>query len=140
MTSEERKAVVAEAMSWRGTVYHHNAAVKGAGADCAMFPLAVYRSLGLLHEVLIPGYDPQWGLHRDEEKYLDTIVTLGGIPTHETLPGNFIVWKFGRTFSHGGIILDWPQFIHASMKDGVQVSDAVTDKSLANREHRIFTL
>src|SRR2546430_8564709 len=49
-----------------GTPYHHMARVKKAGADCAMFPLAVYQECGVLpKDFHPPRYAMQW--HRSEE-------------------------------------------------------------------------
>ncbi len=28
-------------------------------------------------------------------------------------PGDIVLWKFGRCFSHGAIIVEWPTIIHA---------------------------
>ena len=44
--------------------------VKGAGVDCAMFPLEVYREAGLIGHIEIPYYPPDWMLHRSEEIFL----------------------------------------------------------------------
>lgn len=44
-----RNAIVAEARSWLGTPFHHQAMVKGVGVDCAMLVRAVGETLGVLH-------------------------------------------------------------------------------------------
>ena len=36
-----RAAVVAEAIAWLGTPYHHRARIKGVGVDCAQLALGV---------------------------------------------------------------------------------------------------
>ncbi len=48
LTDEERSRIVHAAKGWLCTPYHHRACVKGVGADCAMFPLAVYKECGLI--------------------------------------------------------------------------------------------
>jgi hypothetical protein len=65
-----------EARAWLGTPYRHMARVKGHGADCAMFPLEVYASLGLITPAGIPYYPLDWHLHRSAERYLDIVRTL----------------------------------------------------------------
>ncbi|HLY53939.1 MAG TPA: hypothetical protein VKS60_00195, partial [Stellaceae bacterium] len=112
VTSTGRAAVVAEARSWIGTPYHHGADLKGVGVDCAMLLVRVFADLGLL-----PPFDPRpyprsWMLHRDEERYLGFILDRAqevDVPG----PGDVIVWRVGRTFSHGGIVTAWPLVVHA---------------------------
>ena len=43
LVAGSRNRVCRIARSWLGTPYHHMGRVKGAGVDCAMFPLEVYR-------------------------------------------------------------------------------------------------
>ena len=69
-----RQRIVEEARSWLGTPYHHQAMVKGAGVDCAMILVAVYRAVGLIPAGFDPRPYPQdWHLHRDAERYLGNI-------------------------------------------------------------------
>jgi hypothetical protein len=66
--------VVALAREWMNTPYNPNQKVKGAGTDCAMYPLAVYQEAGKIPlEVAVPFYPPDWHMHRDEEKYLNFV-------------------------------------------------------------------
>lgn len=119
--AEERAAVVSEAISWQRTPYHHHAAVKGAGIDCAYLLLEVYVGAGLI-ERFDPGpYPPDWMMHRDEERYLATIERFAKrrLPEGEApQPGDVAVWRFGRCFSHGAIVTHWPYAIHAFAESG----------------------
>jgi cell wall-associated NlpC family hydrolase len=138
-TAEQREQVVRAARAWIGTPYHPHARVKGAGADCAMFPIAVYQECGLLPlDYLPPSYSPQWHLHRSEEIYLREIqrfaVEMPGPPQ----PGDFVVYQFGRAFSHGALVVDWPLIIHSYVNHGVVLSDGVNDGALLGREHKFF--
>ena len=99
-----RMAVVDAARSWVGTPYHHMADVKGVGCDCAMLLVRVYCDLGL-----VPAFDPRpythdWMLHRDEERYLGFLL---GRSKEVDAPeaGDVILFRFGRCFSHGGIVV-----------------------------------
>jgi cell wall-associated NlpC family hydrolase len=153
MNADQRAAVVAEAKTWLRTPYNHKQAVKGAGADCAMFPLAVYRACGLIPESFVtPDYSPQWHLHQSEEIYLQTIAPLmreiespipwmqGYLAQPLPQPADFIIFKFGRTFSHGAIVVQWPIIIHSYIPHGVQLSDALADGQLIGREMKFFEL
>lgn len=70
MSAAMREAVVAEAMSWLRTPYHHGAGLKGIGTDCARFPLAVYAEAGAIPPTDVGVYARDWHLHHGEELYL----------------------------------------------------------------------
>lgn len=140
MSPEQAQDLIAEAKTWLGTPYHANAALKGVGCDCGLFPFAVYRSQMLIPDYQLPHYSPQHHLHSREEKYISLVEELGGIRTDRALPGNFIIWRIGYTFAHGGIILEWPSVIHSELLRGVILADAMNDGDLAHREFQIFTL
>jgi cell wall-associated NlpC family hydrolase len=134
-----RAAVVAEARAWLGTPYHHAAQVKGAGVDCAMLPAAVYRAAGLIPEFEIAHYPPDWHLHRDTERYLEMVTHHATEVPVPTGPGDFVLYRFGRAFAHGAIVIDWPTIVHAVMRVGV-VLDLADAGRLNGRERRFFTL
>jgi len=98
-----RAAVVAAARSWIGTPYHHAADVKGAGVDCAMLLVRVYCDLGLVEPFDPRPYTRDWMLHRDDERYLDSLLAHAR-EVASPQPGDVIVFRFGRCFSHGGIV------------------------------------
>ena len=141
LTAEQRRQIVRAAREWLGTPYHHQARVKGAGADCAMFPLAVYQECGLLPvDYRRPQYSVQWHLHRSEELYLRELEKFCFEISGSPQPGDFVVFKFGRTFSHGAIVLDWPRIIHAYIPRGVVMADALRDGELMGREVKLFEI
>jgi cell wall-associated NlpC family hydrolase len=133
MTSEQRAAIVAEAESWLKTPFHDNARVKGSGADCAMFPLDVYSKILGIVAPPIPKYVQQWNLHRGEEVYLNYVLQCGAIeiPEAEVQPGDFVLWRIGRCWSHGAIITAWPKIIHALNPRGVVRDDVSRDANLS---------
>ncbi len=141
MTPTQREAVLAEAKSWLGTPYHPNAAVKGAGVDCAMMPLAVYGAvLPDLPKLPTPRYVQQWHLHRGEELYLNHVRELGCMEVEHPQPGDFALFRQGRLFSHGAIVLRWPQIIHAVVLSGVIYADATVQPQLCRAPRLFFTL
>ena len=114
----QRAAVVAEARSWIGTPYHHQADIKGAGVDCAMILVRVWVDLGL-----VPAFDPRpypidWHLHQAEERYLAQLQARA-VFVDAPLPGDIVVWRYGRTFSHAGIVTQWPRVVHAYHPAGI---------------------
>jgi cell wall-associated NlpC family hydrolase len=123
MEREQRAAVCAEAKTWLGTKYHDKGRVKGAGCDCMTFIACVAQQVGLIGEIDIPFYSAQYGLHRDKETYLDGLLEyMREVQTPE--PGDVVIWKMGRVFSHAGIVLSWPLVIHSHAERGVVIDDA----------------
>lgn len=139
--AEARAAIVAEALSWLMTPYHHCARIKGAGVDCAQMPAAVFEACGLVPH-LAPEYSPQWMLHRDEEQYLSWIKPHAREITREELkPGDLAVYKFGRVYSHSAIVIDPPTVIHAMQRAGaVVLTDMDRDADLIGRPVLYFTV
>lgn len=129
----QRQAVIAEARSWLGTPYHHAARIKGAGVDCLMLLAEVYATAGVIEPIAeIPYYPRDWMLHRDEERYLSGLLDYCH-PVKTPNPGDIALFRFGRTASHGAIVLDWPNVIHAYANEGgVVLSSAITGQ-LAGR-------
>ena len=54
--------------------------------------------------------------------------------------GDFVLYQFGRTWSHGAIVLDWPLVIHAVVQHGVIFSDGEREGFLVGRAKRFFSL
>lgn len=139
--TDQRAAVVAEAKTWLNTPFADCARVKGAGVDCGQFLAAVYLAAGIISEAAIDPYSPQWHLHHEQERYLEELERNGAheIPESEVGAGDIVVYRQGRTFSHGAIVIEWPiKIIHAiKLMGGVCFSNPQTDKFLTNRE-RVF--
>ena len=140
--AEGRALVVAEAMSWLGTPYHHRAKLKGVGVDCAQLPLAVYARTGLIQDFDTGDYPFDWHQHRQEERYAGMVLTLARelASIDQAGPGDIILWRYGRAFSHGALIIVLPQVIHASRKgDGVVLTEIDRDSELIGRPARYFS-
>jgi cell wall-associated NlpC family hydrolase len=140
LESAQRQAVLSEAESWIGTPFHHQGRAKGrqGGVDCAMLLLEVFLAAGVIKvgtgvsrgagvSPAIPNYSQQWHLHREEERYLEMIRALGGREISNPLHGDLAVWKIGRAYSHGAIVLLWPCIIHAA---AAPVSACILDNAL----------
>jgi NlpC/P60 family putative phage cell wall peptidase len=107
-----RAAIIDEAKTWIGTPFHHMACRKGAGADCLGLIYGVYRAVGVVGEVEIPFYRPDQFQHRSAETYLDGLLRYGW-EVERPEPGDVALFKYGRVFWHGGIVVEWPKLIHA---------------------------
>lgn len=143
MSHQSRAAVVAEAATWLRTPYHHMGRIKGGGTDCLMLLAEVYEAAGVIGHVEIAFYPPDWHLHRGAERYLDGLTQYAReIPNDADhpppLPGDAVLFKFGRCFAHGAIVIAWPRLIHAWHNAGVVYTDA-GQGPLAGRAVRFFT-
>ena len=109
-------AIVEEAMRWIGTPYHHQGDVLGVGVDCAMLPVRVFTSLGLIPADFDPRpYPPDWMLHRDEERYLGHIEQFAR-KVDDPMPGDISLYRVGRCIAHGGIVINEQEMIHACIR------------------------
>lgn len=116
---EQREKVIEEAMTWLRTPHHNGSREKGIGVDCGQFPLAVYEAAGMIEHVDTGRYSPQFHLNRDEEWYLKLCQKLGREFEGTPQRGDFVLYKVGRVFSHGAIVLKWPKIIHSYVGLGV---------------------
>ena len=131
-----RQRVIAEARTWIGTPYHHAADVKGIGVDCGMLLIRVFADCGLIDFFDPRPYAQDWHLHRAEEMY-KTFVGERALPVANPLPGDIILFKFGRCVSHGGIVtrIDPLTIIHAFHPAGVVLEeDVACNAMLAERQ------
>ena len=138
-----RDAVVAEAATWLRTPYAHAGRIKGAGVDCATLLAEVFARAGVIAPVEIAAYPPDWHLHRSEERYLALVLAHAReIPPAAARPGDVALWKWGRTFAHGAIIMPpgWPAIIHAWMEAGMVTLDHGDGGRLAGRPVRFFSV
>lgn len=143
MTEDEaagRARVVAAARSFIGTPYHHNAMLKGIGVDCATLIVLVYREAGFT-VADPPPYAPQWFLHRDEELYLAEIGKYARRIEGPPQPGDLAVFKMGRTYSHGAVVVDpaWPAVVHALGDARAVIEDRGDGGRLANRPRLFYS-
>jgi NlpC/P60 family putative phage cell wall peptidase len=133
-----REAVVTEAHTWLRTPYHHMGGIKGGGTDCLMLLAAVYEAVGAIPPVAVPFYPPDWNLHRDAERYLEGVARYAREIEGPPGVGDVAVFKFGRCFAHGAIVVAWPRLIHAWHNAGVVYADA-DQPPLRCREVRFFS-
>ena len=123
-----REHILAEALTWEGTPYHHQACLKGVGVDCAMLLVGIARDVGLLPASWTPSvYSPEWHCHQKEELLVKTLRELGCVEL-ETLeaaqPGDIVAFRIStyRTLlpvAHVGVLLPGQQLLHAVMARAV---------------------
>jgi cell wall-associated NlpC family hydrolase len=115
-----RDAIISEAYSWLRTPYVHCANIKGAGVDCAMLLREVY--IAAVPHIVPQSYDPRpyspyWYMHRTEELYILGMEKYAHRVEVADI-GDIEVFRFGRTASHGGIVVSKAHLIHANRVTG----------------------
>lgn len=147
MLPDLRQLIAREARSWLGTPYHHLGDLRGpgGGVDCAMLLVRVFVDLQLVPRFDPRPYSPQWHLHRGEELYLGWLQQWAEeVPPADALPGDVCVFRFGRTFSHGAVLVDGDArtgvVVHALANARFVVDQLVCDAPLSDREVRWFSI
>ncbi len=120
--------VVAAALGWVGTPYHHQASRKGVGCDCLGLVRGVWRELFGDEPETPPPYSRDWA----EAGAEDTLLTaarrhLRPVPVSALSPGDVIVFRYrqGALAKHAAIYLGEDRFLHAMEGAGV-VTAALT--------------
>jgi NlpC/P60 family putative phage cell wall peptidase len=136
VSPERRVAVVAEALRWLGTPYHHQARLHGVGVDCVHLLCAAFEAAGISGPIDPGHYARDWHMHRSQELYA---LSERGQEVEQPQPGDVALFKFGRTYSHGGVMVNTDQVVHAYMGSGV-ILTRLTEAPLATRLVRFWTM
>lgn len=136
--NELRFAIVEEAKSWLNTPFHHEGRVKKSGVDCGMLLLEVFERVDCIPHVKPSHYPIDFMLHSNREWYMEIISEYAYEIFRNPLPGDVILYKHGRIYSHGAIIIDWPKIIHASMPDQEVCYAQAGQSWLLNRPYKMF--
>lgn len=139
-----RSQVAAQARAWLGTPYHHHGRVRGVGVDCAQLLAAVFEACGLVPHQELGNYPAQWHLHRGAELFIDRLQAAGARPVQTPELGDVGVWRYGRAYSHGGVVVGQgaggvPLIVHAYVQRGVVLSLA-TDEPLAGHDCKYWSV
>ena len=142
LEEQQRQSVIDEAMTWLRTPHHNMSRLKGVGVDCGQFPIAVYSACGLMPDIKPERYAHDFHLHQNKEWYLSLAQSNGREFSGPPKKGDFVLYKIGRVFSHGAIVVEWPDVIHAAVGIGV-ILDKGNQGFLASRHIKavkFFTL
>ncbi len=100
-------AIVAEARSWLGTPYRHQASVKGTGCDCFGLIRGVWRALYGPEPEAVPAYSRDWRVESGKE----TLIAAGLRHMHSVAingrqPGDVLIFRMkpGLIATHCGIL------------------------------------
>lgn len=145
---QQRQAVVDEALSWLGTPYHHHGRVKGekGGVDCLMLLAEIFERVGLVDRVDPGNYARDWHTCRSEELYMQGLMRFTTRRPDDELPqlGDIALFRFGRTFSHGAIVVETSSrlrnvsLVHSYINRGV-IRGRIGEEPLAGRLCQIWS-
>lgn len=111
------EAVVAAARAWIGTPYHHQASLKGVGADCLGLVRGVWRDLYGRDAEEPPGYSRDWGEVSGEDTLIGAAtrhLVLGD--TAHPKPGDILIFRMrpGAVAKHAALLATPQTMIHAT--------------------------
>jgi len=134
-----RNKVLKEAETWLRTPFHHLQRCKGAGVDCGQFLLGVYHNVGIMPNITTEYYPRDFHLHRDREWYKEIVSTYATEmpPNYIPLPADIVLYRIGRVYSDGAIVVDWPRIIHSYVTMGVVYADG-TGGWISGHRHVFF--
>jgi len=120
----DRDALVAEARSWIGTSYRHQASVKGVGCDCLGLVRGVWRACLGAEPEAPPPYAPDWAeAGGDETLAAAALRHLAPVPCDAFDRGDVLMfrWRDGCVAKHAAIASSATTMIHAH--DGAAVCE-----------------
>jgi NlpC/P60 family putative phage cell wall peptidase len=119
-----RAAIVAEARTWIGTRYRHQASLKGVGCDCLGLVRGVWRGCVGIEPEAPPPYAPDWAEATGEEALADAALRhLVAIKTDDLGAGDVLLfrWREGLVAKHAAIATGDGTMVHAH--DGAAVCE-----------------
>jgi NlpC/P60 family putative phage cell wall peptidase len=122
MTTPDK--IIAEARSWIGTPYRHQASLKGVGCDCLGLLRGVWRAVHGNEPELTPAYAPDWAEASGEER----LAAAARRHLIEVIPagaqrGDVLLfrWRPHLPAKHAAVLIAPDRMIHAY--DGAAVAE-----------------
>ena len=119
-----RAALVAEARSWIGTPYQHQASLKGVGCDCLGLLRGVWRGCVGAEPEAMPPYRPDWAEACGREHLVEAALRhLNPLEHRAFRAGDVLLfrWSAWSLAKHCAIATDDGTMIHAH--DGARVCE-----------------
>jgi NlpC/P60 family putative phage cell wall peptidase len=103
-----RAAIVAEALSWLGTPYRHQASVKGVACDCLGLVRGVWRGVVGDEPERPPTYTPDWAEAAGEETLAEAATRhMTRIDARDAREGDVLLfrWRANLPAKHAAIVI-----------------------------------
>ncbi|ADZ71343.1 NlpC/P60 family protein [Polymorphum gilvum] len=124
----DRAALIAEARTWIGTPYRHQASAKGAGCDCLGLVRGLWRAFCGAEPEPLPAYGADWAETGGGEAFAAAGRRwLVEIDPGRAAPGDVLLlrWKDGAPAKHAGLLATASTLVHAYERVGVVESPLV---------------
>jgi cell wall-associated NlpC family hydrolase len=79
----------------------------------------VYSAAGIVGPIEVPHYPHDWFLHQGAERYMEGLMQYARPIEGPPQPADVALFRFGRCYAHGAIVVEWPRLIHAYWSSGV---------------------
>jgi NlpC/P60 family putative phage cell wall peptidase len=111
----KRADIIAEAASWIGTPYHHQASLKGVGADCLGLVRGVWRGVYGAEPLVIPAYAQEPNETPGGEALIEGAAVHLVAGTAAPQPGDLLVFRLRENLParHCGVLIAEDRFVHA---------------------------
>jgi len=116
--------IVAEARSWVGTPYRHQASLKGVGCDCLGLVRGVWRAIQAREPEPVPAYAPDWAEATGREILAEAAARhLTSVDPAAFMPADIVLfrWRAGLPAKHAAIVTAPDLMVHAH--DGAAVAE-----------------
>lgn len=121
------KLIIEEIRSWINppTKWMHGVALKGYGADCIQFLVALAKVFKWLpDDFKTIKYDRDFALHNADSILLKEIENYCiRLEDRDFQVGDILLFNFGRCASHAGIYIGDGKMVHAHIRAGVEEID-----------------
>lgn len=121
-----QEQVVAEAMSWRGTPYQHQASLKLVGCDCLGLLRGVWREVKGDEPEMLPPYAPRWNEATKSDLLLDMVErNFSRKPQNAAIEvADILLFNYRQHLParHVVIAISSDEFIHAYAGRGVVIN------------------
>lgn len=111
-----RARIIAEAMIWRGTPYHHQASLRGVGCDCLGLVRGVWRGVFGEEPESMPAYTRDWAEALDRETLAEAAGRhMAAVLVEDARPGDVLLFAHspGSPAKHCAILTAPSRMIHA---------------------------
>lgn len=119
-----RSQIIAQARSWIGTPYRHQASLKGIGCDCLGLIRGVWREVVGREPEAPPPYSPDWAEASGRETLADAALRhLVPVPCDASRVGDIVLFRWRETLpaKHAAILTAPDMMLHAH--DGAAVAE-----------------
>jgi NlpC/P60 family putative phage cell wall peptidase len=113
--------IVEEAKGWIGVPYQHRSWSK-FGCDCTGLIIGIMKALGFGPDYQVRLYPLDWCLHDMADNHLLEEISkyTNRIPKAHIIPGDILLFKWGKCASHMGILIEDNIFIHTLIRQKVK--------------------